>query len=99
MSRYVMSSCEAFVLMMRQGRDCTLVGQTSYGSSGNPKPHELANGVTIIVPSWQAMLPDGTCFEGQGVRPDVEVKVAADDLKTRDPILENGLAILREKTR
>src|SRR6185295_6961575 len=51
-SRYVMSSNESFVLMMRQARDCTVVGQRTHGSSGNPKPFELPNGVTIFVPSW-----------------------------------------------
>ncbi len=96
-SRYAMSSNEAFVLMMRQAPDCVQVGQPTYGSSGNPKPHELSNGVTIVLPSWQALRPDGTCFEGEGIAPDVVVEATADDLKTRDPILERGLELLREK--
>ena len=96
-SRYVMSSCEAFVLMMKQADDCTVVGQRTYGSSGNPKPHELPNGVTIFIPSWQAMLPDGTCFKGVGVAPDVEVAVDSKELDKSDPILERALAILRSK--
>ena len=97
MSRGVMSSCEAFVLMMKQAPQCTLVGQRSYGSSANPKPHELSNGVTLVVPSWQAMLPDGTCFEGAGIAPDVQVEVDPAELATRDPILERALEILRAK--
>ena len=93
----VMSSCDAFVLMMKQAPDCTLVGQRSYGSSGNPKPHRLSNGVTVMVPSWQALLPDGTCFEGVGIAPDVEVAVDPAELATRDPILERALELLRTK--
>lgn len=96
-SRYVISSNEAFVLMMRQGEKVTTVGQTTFGCSGNPKPHELRNGVTIVVPSWQAMRPDGTCFEGQGIAPDVEVDVKDGELDERDPILEKGLEVLRGK--
>ncbi len=96
MSRYNMSSCEAFLLMMKQAESCTLVGQRSYGSSGNPKTHGLSNGVEVIVPSWMAMEPDGTCFEGKGIAPDVEVEVTAEDLKQRDPILERALSILRQ---
>ncbi|MBZ0267328.1 hypothetical protein K8I85_04185, partial [bacterium] len=93
-SRYVMSSNEAFVLMMKQAADCTVVGQRTFGSSGNPKPHELGNGVTVVVPSWQSLRPDGTCFEGEGLAPDVEVAVDVAELEQRDPILERALEIL-----
>lgn len=96
-SRYVMSSNEAFVLMMKQADDCTVVGQTTYGSSGNPKAHELTNGVTIVMPSWQAMEPNGNIFEGVGIKPDVEVLFDTKELERRDPILERGLEILKEK--
>lgn len=98
MSRYCMSSNEAFLLMMKQAEKCTLVGQTSFGSSGNPKPHELPNGVTVFVPSWKALLPDGTCFEGQGIAPDVEVVPDEKDLRTSDPILEKAIDVLHEKS-
>lgn len=96
-SPYVMSSGEAFVLMMRQAPDCTVIGQRTYGSSGNPKPHELPNGVTIVVPSWQGLRLDGTCFENEGLKPDVEVDVDLAELGRKDPILERGLAYLRKK--
>ncbi|HIE68773.1 MAG TPA: hypothetical protein EYP98_00685 [Planctomycetes bacterium] len=67
----VMSANESFVLMMKQARDAMIVGQTTSGSSGNPKPHDLGNGITIMLPSWQALRPDGTCWEGEGIAPDV----------------------------
>lgn len=98
-SRYVMSSNESFVLMMKQANDCTVVGQTTYGSSGNPKPHELPNGVTIVLPSWQDLRLDGSCFEGEGLRPDVEVAVNDKDLESKDPILERALELMRQKIR
>ena len=96
-SRYVMSSNESFVLMMRQAKDCTVVGQKTYGSSGNPKPHELPNGVRLVLPSWQDLRPDGSCFEGEGLAPDVEVPAVPKDFEEKDPILEKALGILREK--
>ncbi|HLQ38586.1 MAG TPA: peptidase S41, partial [Planctomycetota bacterium] len=67
--------------------------------SGNPKPHELGNGVTIVVPSWQDLRPDGTCFEGEGLAPDVEVAATAQDLEQHDPILERALELLRKKVK
>lgn len=96
-SRYVMSSNESFVLMLRQAPECTVVGQPTFGSSGNPKPHDLPNGVTIFVPCWQDLRPDGTCFEGEGLAPDVDVPVDPVELDKRDPILERALELLREK--
>ncbi len=96
-SRCVMSSNESFVLMMRQAKDCTVVGQKTYGSSGNPKPHDLPNGVTIFLPSWQDLRLDGTCFEGEGLAPDVEVAADPKDFEEKDPILERALEILRGK--
>ena len=96
-SRYVMSSNEAFVLMMKQAHDCVVVGQTTYGSSGNPKEFDLGNGVKVFVPSWQAMRPDGSVFEGEGIDPDEFVPCNSGDLDSRDPILEKALELLRAK--
>jgi hypothetical protein len=94
----IMSSCEAFLLMMKQGEDVTLIGAPSYGSSGNPKPHLLDNGVEVFIPSWKALRPDGTCFEGQGLKPDIEVPAKSSSFKKRDPVLERALKHLRNKT-
>jgi hypothetical protein len=96
-SRYVMSSNESFVMMMKLAKDCTVVGQPTFGSSGNPKPFELGNGVTAIVPTWQDLRPDGSQFEGEGLAPDVLVPCTANDLEKHDPILEKALEILRSK--
>lgn len=92
----VMSSCEAFVLMMKQVPGCILVGQTTQGSSGNPQPHDLGNGVTVYLPSWQAMLPDGTCFEGKGIKPDITVNAGPEQFKHDDLVLAEALKQLRK---
>ncbi len=92
-----MSSCEAFLLMLRQGKYVTLVGERSRGSSGNPKPHPLDNGVIAFIPSWKAMRPDGTCFEGEGIEPDVVVKAPPGEFKRGDPVLERALESLRKQ--
>ncbi|MHC4552335.1 MAG: S41 family peptidase [Planctomycetota bacterium] len=86
----VMSSCEAFVLMMKQVPGCVLVGEPTQGSSGNPQPYDLGNGVTVYLPSWQTLLPDGTCFEGKGIRPDIPVKATSKGITTTDPVIETA---------
>ncbi|MFN3240014.1 MAG: S41 family peptidase [Planctomycetota bacterium] len=93
----VMSSCEAFVMMMKQAAGVQVVGQKTRGSSGNPVVHELGNAVSVQLPSWQALRPDGTCFEGEGIEPDVFVECTSRDFETYDPTLEKALALLRER--
>ncbi|MGO8677126.1 MAG: S41 family peptidase [Limisphaerales bacterium] len=66
------SSCESFVMMMRRVPGCKLIGQRTAGSSGNPKPVDLGNGVVLFVPSWQDLDLHGACLEGRGVEPDVD---------------------------
>jgi len=84
------SSCEALVLMMKQVPGCIVVGQKTAGSSGNPKIFDLGNGTSVSVPSWKAMRPDGTVFEGEGIAPDVEVQAKPADFEREDPILAEG---------
>ena len=89
------SSCESFVLMMKQGSRVKLVGDVTKGSSGNPKAVELGNGVTVFLSSWEDQLPDGTVLEGRGVRPDVEVKTDLMELRQRDRVLEAGVEVVK----
>jgi carboxyl-terminal processing protease len=89
-----MSSAEAFLLMMKQVPGCKLVGARSFGASGNPQPHALANGVTVMLPSWKAMLPDGTEFETNGIAPDVAVTTKPEDFAQDDPVLMKALLLL-----
>jgi hypothetical protein len=92
-----MSSCESFLMMMRRGPDCVLVGERSFGSSGNPQPIALGNGVTAYIPSWQDLDVDGTPIEGKGIAPDVEVVTHAADLQSADSVLAAALAAIRSK--
>ncbi|MBL9124697.1 MAG: hypothetical protein JNG90_13760, partial [Planctomycetaceae bacterium] len=72
---------------------CRLIGERSYGSSANPQPHEIAPGLTLLVPSWRDYLPTGELLEGQGVGPDISVPAGAEDAS--DPVLATAVAYLR----
>lgn len=91
-----LSSCESFLLMMQQGPRVKTFGDTTGGSSGNPKLHTLPNGVEMYIPSWKDMLPDGTVLEGKGVEPDVRVKTKMSDFEDGDPVLTAALKALRK---
>jgi hypothetical protein len=90
------SSSESFVMMMKCAPDCRVVGDKTAGCSGNPSPVDLGNGVTAYIPRWKDLRLDGSCFEGEGIAPDVEVKLAGDQLSTSDPVLSQALTLLRE---
>jgi hypothetical protein len=87
------SSNETFLLMMRHGAKAKLVGERTYGSSGNPQAINLRNGVTLMVPSWEALDADGNPLEGRGITPDIAA--APGDDPARDGVLDAALQWLR----
>ena len=94
----IVSGAESFVLMMKYGagdKGAKLIGDTTRGSSGRPMPHQLGNGVTVYLSSWEDQLPDGTPLEGHGVRPDTIIKIMPRDFGKTDAVLEAGVKMLR----
>ena len=92
------SSNEAFLLMMRQAENATLIGGRSGGSSGNPQPFDLGNGVEVLLPSWQALDADQMLVEGIGIAPDLVVEF--DSTRSNgfeDPVLERAIHFLRDR--
>jgi C-terminal processing protease CtpA/Prc len=93
----VFSSNESFILMMKQVPNAKVIGMKTYGSSGNPIPHTLSNGVIINLPSWQAYTLDGKLIEHSGIEPDIEVKTTKKDFTTKDALLESVLIMINKK--
>ena len=93
----VFSSNESFILMMKQVPNAQIVGMKSYGSSGNPLPHELSNGVTIYLPSWQAYTLEGKLIEGNGVEPDIEMITTKEDFQNKDGLFERVINRIKMK--
>ncbi len=88
-----MSSNESFIQMMKHGDGARLFGERTRGSSGNPKPHELADGLTLMLPSWRDMEPDGRLVEGQGIEPDERVEWSTKG----DPVVDAAVKWIREE--
>lgn len=93
----VMSSNESFILMMKQVPKAKVVGMRTYGSSGNPIPRELSNGVTVYLPSWQAYTLEGKLIEGNGVDPDIEIITSKKDFENKDILVEDVLKMIKNK--
>jgi hypothetical protein len=94
--RGIYSSNESFVAAMGEIPNVTIMGDTTGGSSGNPKEFPLFGGWAYAVPRWIAYTADHRVIEWNGIPPDIEVPATAADFAAgRDPVLDAALARLR----
>ncbi len=92
-----MSSNESFVAMMGECPQVTTMGDRTCGSSGNPMMLDLPVGVTVSVPQWIDLLPDGNPLDERGVQPDVRFEPLPGAFEgTRDDLLAAALERLRQ---
>jgi carboxyl-terminal processing protease len=90
------SACDDFVSPFFDNHAATVVGDTTWGSTGQPRFLNLGNGMTFQVSARRYTLYDGTPFEGAGVPPHVFVPLrSAELLNGQDTRLERAIAIAR----
>ena len=73
------SSGEAMALMFDALPNATTIGQPTRGSSGNPAPLSLPNGVEVWFSRWVATDAAGNPIEDRGVQPDILVEPGSGD--------------------
>ncbi|MCX6620902.1 MAG: S41 family peptidase [Acidobacteria bacterium] len=92
------SACEDFVMPMKHSGRATIVGSRTFGSSGQPFSHDFGNGMSFRISSLRMYFPDGSEFEGVGIRPDIEVQPSLADLRSgKDVVLDRALALAAPK--
>lgn len=92
MGQLCMSSNESFISMMDQCPQVTTMGDRSCGSSGNPKFIELPAKISISLPQWIDLLPDGRLLEERGIEPDVKFPTKAEYFEgDRDDLLKAAI--------
>jgi carboxyl-terminal processing protease len=88
------SACEELVQPFKDSGRGIVVGETTEGSSGMPFLYDFHNGMTLKIAVKRQYFPDGSEFEGVGIKPDVEVHPTIEDLRAgRDPVLEKALEL------
>ena len=87
--RYCASACEDFVMPLKTSHRATVFGERTFGSSGQPYIVNFENGMSFRVGAKRLYMPDGSEFEGVGIKPDVEV--APSPAVTKDVTLETAL--------
>ena len=75
------SACEDFVMPLKFSGRATVVGETTGGSSGQPYMYDFGNGMLFRVGTKRTYFPDGSEFEGVGIKPDIEVIPTPADIK------------------
>jgi len=98
-----LSAAEDFLIPLHASHRATLVGQRTAGSTGQPLIMMLpGGGAAAICTKWDTY-PDGREFVGVGVIPDVEVYPTQAEVAAglwsggKDPVLDRGVTVLREK--
>jgi C-terminal processing protease CtpA/Prc len=94
------SAAEDFLVYLDRAPQVTRVGGRTYGSTGQPLKVPLPGGFTAWICAKRDTFPDGRDLVGVGILPQVEVAPSIDDVRSgRDPVLDRGLAVLREALR
>jgi len=96
------SAAEDFLVTLRQlpDRDIPVVGQTSFGSTGQPLPLQLPGEMGARICTKRDTFVDGTDFVGYGIAPDIEIIPAIEDvIQDRDVVLAKALDLLKQEAR
>lgn len=88
------SACEDLLLPFKDNGRATLVGETTFGSTGQPHVVDFGDGMTAYVGARRVRFPDGSPFEGVGVAPDVAAPMSFASMDG-DPALERALQLIR----
>ena len=90
------SASEITAGALRDNNAATLMGLKSYGKGSVQQPIDLKDGSLLKVTIARWFTPAGKNIDKEGIKPDTEVKISADDIKAvRDPQLDAALAALK----
>mgnify|MGYP001154671041 CR=1 FL=1 len=95
------SAAEDFLVMLSslKGR-ATVIGERTYGSTGQPLPVSLPGLSASRICTKRDMYPDGRDFVGIGIIPDVEVKrTPGDVINGTDAVLVQAMKVMKKKVK
>ena len=91
------SAAEDFLMLLKSNDRAVMVGETTAGSTGQPMVQRFDNGIGFSVGTVRTSMPDGSQFEGVGIKPDVEVLLMREDLyEDRDPVLLKAIEMAEQ---
>lgn len=87
------SACEDFIARFQDGKRGPLMGERSFGSTGQPYFVQFPEfGMNFRVSTKREYLPDGRQLEGRGVPPDIAIPLTREEIRSgRDVQLETAV--------
>jgi len=90
------SASEIVAGTLQETRRAKLIGESSFGKGTVQDAQELADGSGLHLTISKWLLPSGKDINGQGLKPDFEVKAGEEqDLGDKDVQLEKALEVLK----
>jgi carboxyl-terminal processing protease len=95
------SACEDFVVRFKDGKRGPVMGERTFGSTGQPYFVSFGEfGMGFRVSTKREYLPEGGQLEGAGVVPDIAIPLTVSELRTgNDMQLETAISVLLAQTR
>lgn len=87
------SAAEITAGALRDLRNATVVGETSFGKGSVQTPEDLADGSSVHITTGRWLLPNGDSISKKGIVPDVQIEWDGLDA-TRDAQLEKAVELL-----
>lgn len=92
------SASEVFSGSLQKLGAAEIIGVTSYGKARSQYHIELSDGSIAIISAFEVKLPDGSSYEGVGIKPDIIVENAGDpfpldtlnSLNTKSPLYKSN---------
>jgi hypothetical protein len=92
------SAAEDFLFSFKDNKRATIFGTKTAGTDGDPYICTFPNGISIAIGSVLVKFPDGSRFEGRGIKPDIEVCPSIEDIKmNKDVILQKAIYYLNSR--
>lgn len=92
------SASEILAGALRHYTKAVIVGEQTFGKGTVQELKRLSDGSTVKITVAHWVLPDGAIIEGNGIKPDIEIKLTDDDVKKeRDQQLEKAMEVIKQK--